>query len=305
MTKDPSPPAFDPNSPEHASFVAAARAAGLDPRDPWVASYADYEWTHLRPLLGAYGLNPAGGDILEFGSNVGGSLVTLATLGGRVTGLDVNKSLVRVAKANAARYGVSDSVRLVHATSSRTLPFATSSFDLIIANSVLEYVDTQDLSAIISEFRRVLRPGGKLLICGTASRLAPRELHSRRWFANYVPRFIDRLTARRLQRGLSPLRLASSLRAHFKATRSHCWRRARIAVHGRLSPAARLVSAFARVAGISPGWLSPYIELLLERCDARDLQADPGSTDGRTAAASRSAAANPIRSRANGTGSTA
>lgn len=265
MSRQPSPPLFDPNSREHASFIATAQASGLDPCDPWVGSYVDYEWAHLRLLLGAYGLDPAGRDVLEFGSNVGGSLITLAALDARVTGADIDERLVRVAEANVARYGVSKDVRLVHATSPRRLPFPAASFDLVVANSVLEYVDRQDLAAIVAEFNRVLRLDGVLLICGTASRLALREIHSRRWFANYIPRFVDRLTGRRLQRGLGPLSLASALRGRFKPIRSHCWQDARIAVHGRLTPSARLLAAFARMARVPPGWIAPNIELLLRK----------------------------------------
>ena len=265
MSQRQSPPLFDPNSREHASFIAAAQASGLDPGDPWVGSYVDYEWEHLRLLLDTYGLDPAGRDVLEFGSNVGGSLITLAALRARVTGVDIDERLVRVAAANAARYGLAKDVRLVHATSPRKLPFPAAWFDLVIANSVLEYVDKQDLAAVVAEFNRVLRLDGVLLICGTASRLALREIHSRRWFANYVPSFVDHLTGHELQRGLGPLTLASVLRGRFKQIRSHCWQDARIAVHGRLTPAARLLAAFARTAGVPPGWIAPNIELLLRK----------------------------------------
>lgn len=260
-----SPPSFDPNSGEHAAFIAAALASGLDPSDPWVGSYVEYEWAHLRLLLDAYGLDPAGRDVLEFGSNVGGSLVTLAALRARVTGVDIEEGLVRVAAANAARYGVSEDIRLVHHISSSRLPFPAESFDLVIANSVLEYVERQDLAAIVSEFKRVLRQDGNLLICGTASRLALREIHSRRWFVNYVPRVVDRLIGHRLQRGLGPFILASALGGHFRQIRPDRWRDARIAVHGRLKPAAKLLAGFARAAGLSPGWISPNIELLLRK----------------------------------------
>ena len=265
MSQQQSPPLFDPSSREHASFIAAAQASGLDPGDPWVGSYVDYEWAHLRLLLGAYGLDPAGRAVLEFGSNVGGSLITLAVLGARVTGVDIDERLVRVAAANAARYGLSNDVRLAHAPSSCRLPFPAASFDLVVANSVLEYVDKQDLAAIVAEFSRVLRDDGELLICGTASRLALREIHSRRWFANYFPSFVDRLTGHRLQRGLGPLSLASALRGRFKQIRPFCWQDARIAVHGRLTPAARLLAAIARMARVPPGWIAPNIELLLRK----------------------------------------
>lgn len=258
-------PVFDPTSAEQACFVAAAEAAGLDPGDVWVGSYVGYEWRHLRRLLAAYRLDPKGKDVLEFGSNVGGSLVTLSALGGRVTGIDVDEDMVQLARANAARYGLSTSVAVLHVPDTRRLPFADGAFDMIVANSVLEYVEPSHLDAIIAEFHRVLRPGGKLLICGTASRLSPREIHSRRWLVNYIPRVVDAFTGVRLQRGLGPLKLARALRGQFEQIGAGCWRQARIAVHGRLSVPARFLSAAGRLANVSPGWISPNLELLLIR----------------------------------------
>ena len=258
-------PAFDAKSDEHAAFVAMARAAGLDPDDRWVAAYVDYEWEHLRLLIDAYGLDVSGRDVLEFGCNVGGSLITLAALGARVTGLDVKPEMVFVAEANAARYGLSSPIRLVQVPDTRSLPFGDESFDLVVANSVLEYVESGQLAAVLSELSRVLRPGGKLLICGTASRIAPREIHSRRWLVNYVPLWVDRLTSRQLQRGLGPVRLARALPGRFEDVGGDSWRKGRVAIHGRLPSGARIIAALARSARISPGWLSPNIEILLAK----------------------------------------
>ena len=53
---------------------------------------------------------------------------------------------------------------------------------------------------------RVLKPGGHLLVMGTSNRLAPQEVHSRRWLINYVPRCADQAIGLRnpLQRGIWP-----------------------------------------------------------------------------------------------------
>src|SRR5206468_301056 len=79
-------------------------------------------------------------------------------------------------------------------------------FDRVVCNSVLEYVEAADLQNVQRELDRVLRPGGCIYVTATSNRLWPRESHSRRWFSNYVPGWLDAVLAPRrgLQRGIWP-----------------------------------------------------------------------------------------------------
>lgn len=248
-----------------ALFTRLAVAAGLDPGDRWVGGYAAYEWAHLRHVLDAYEIELADKDVMEFGCNVGGSLVVLAALGARATGVDIDPAFPPIALANCRRHGLE--ARAITIEEGAPLPFDDASFDLIVANSVLEYVDDDALAPTIAEYHRLLRPGGRLLICGTASRLSPKESHSGRWFVNYWPKAFDSLTGRPLQRGLSPLALVAALKGRFAHTSDSlaAWRKARVAIHGRLTMAAHVCSATGQATGMGPGWISPTIELLLKR----------------------------------------
>ncbi|MEL1249810.1 class I SAM-dependent methyltransferase [Aurantiacibacter gilvus] len=246
-------------------FRAIARELGLDPDDRWVGGYVDYEWEHLRPVLAAYGIDPADKTALEFGCNYGASGIVLARLGAQVTGVDVDSGNIRLARANVAMHGADAAMSVLHVPDTRTMPFEDAQFDLVIANSVLEYVAPEQLDAVMAEIHRVMKPGGQMLVLGTASRLAPREVHSGRWLVNYLPRAVDRLVGKDWQRGLKPWHLARTLHGRFTATAEDSWIAARSGVHGQPSAPVRLVNRLARITGRAPGWLSPNIELLLRR----------------------------------------
>ncbi|MCB2088587.1 MAG: class I SAM-dependent methyltransferase [Sphingomonadaceae bacterium] len=248
-----------------AEFNRIAREMGLDPANQWVGGYVDYEWEHLRHVLTAYGLKPEGRQALEFGCNYGASSIVMARLGAQVTGVDVDEGNVRLANANIAQHDLADRVQALHVADTRSMPFADGQFDLAIANSVLEYVDPAQLDAVMAELHRVMQPGGELLVLGTASRLSPCEVHSRRWLVNYMPRAMDRLFGTSFQRGLSPLLLAKTLRGRFEVVSRESWIAARIALHGQASLPVRTINSVAEAIDIAPGWLSPNIELLLRR----------------------------------------
>lgn len=251
-------------------FADRARALGLDPAGAWVGGYVDYEWRKLRPLLDGYGLDLRGLEALEFGCNFGASSIVLARLGASVVGVDVDPGAVDLARCNAARHGRPD-IDLRHVADTRRLPFGDARFDFVLCNSVLEYVDAAHLGAIIAELHRVIKPGGRLLVTGTSSRLSPLEIHSGRWLVNYLPRRLDRRLGRCWQRGLSPLLLRRLVRDGFtdedKADGGRAWAAGRAAIRGAARPPlqVRAVAALARRLGIGPGWLTPNLSVMLRR----------------------------------------
>lgn len=256
-------PSPDWNGAAQKRFETCARALGFDPGHRWVGGYADYEWDHLRVALDAYGVEVADRDVLELGCNVGGSSVVLAALGARLSGVDIDTAFLPVAQANLDRHGL-PGVILPVAPDGR-LPFDDGAFDLVVANSVLEYIDPELFDRALDEIHRVLRPGGRLFICGTASRLAWRERHSGKALVNFIPRGLDSLTGRPLQRGLAPGRLAAALRGRFRDISGLGWLPTREAIHDGASLPIRAYALLGRLIGRTPGWFAPHIELLLER----------------------------------------
>ncbi len=124
------------------------------------------------------------GHVLDFGCGPGGMLSHLARYGAP-EGVDADAQAVEMADRRGA-----GRVSLLR---SAELPFADESFGLVTALDVLEHLD--DDRGALTEIRRVLRPGGTLLVTVPAYRmlwgLQDEVSHHRR---RYVAREIgDRL----------------------------------------------------------------------------------------------------------------
>jgi SAM-dependent methyltransferase len=187
------------NADANRRFHGLCERMGLDPDGQWVGNYLEYEWKHSRYLFDSYGICQK--TILEFGCGIGATAIVLATLGGHVTGVDVNAPRVELARANAERYGCVG-IKFLHVADTTQLPFQSEEFDLVSCNSVLEYVPHHIRRAVQAEISRVLKRGGVIIVTGTSNRLWPKETNEGRWLVNYVPRCLDGLVFG----GRSPLR---------------------------------------------------------------------------------------------------
>ncbi len=253
-----------------ADFREVAKALSLDPDKRWIGGYVDYEWQHLRHVIDIYVGDIAGQDILEFGCNIGGSAVVMALLGGKVTAIDIDRDMTRLAEANLRRYGFGDKVRVCNITDTRQLPFEDGSFDVVTCNSVLEYVAPDHLAAVLAEIDRVLRPGGILLILGTSNRLWPREIHSGSWCLNWLPRFLDRFLSpgEIRQRGVFPWDLRRSLRGYAPMNISgekYLELQHRFGASPIWRMGVRIFVALATLMGVSPTLLTPNILMVLRK----------------------------------------
>jgi SAM-dependent methyltransferase len=100
-------------------------------------------------------------DFLDVGCNEGGTLEYALAQGiPRVYGIDINAAAVEL-----ARQKLGTDPRVVIADGSAdTLPFADESMDVVHCAEVLEHVPEELRPAMIREIRRVLRPGGRLIM---------------------------------------------------------------------------------------------------------------------------------------------
>lgn len=96
--------------------------------------------------------------LLELGGGYGEEAVELARRGAEVTLLDFAVARLRQAPARAAAAGVEIACL---AADCHHLPLRDSSFDLLYGNAVLAHLER---GPALSEARRVLRPGGRLVL---------------------------------------------------------------------------------------------------------------------------------------------
>jgi len=103
---------------------------------------------------------PAGARVLEIAPGPGFFAIELAKLGDfRITGLDVSRTLVGIAAANARAAGVAVDFRLGNASA---MPFADESFDFLYCSAAFKNF-TEPVAAL-NEMHRVLRPAGEAWI---------------------------------------------------------------------------------------------------------------------------------------------
>ena len=104
---------------------------------------------------------PPGGplDALDAGSGTGFLALELAARGHRVTGIDFAPSMVARARDKAAALGLR---ARFDEGDAENLPYANGSFDLVISRHVLWTLPHPGRA--LDEWRRVLRPGGRLAV---------------------------------------------------------------------------------------------------------------------------------------------
>ena len=188
---------------------------------------ADHWWFVGRRLLFSdlikgFGL-PRDAEILDVGTSTGTNLRLLRDLGfGRITGVDQSP--------DAVRFCAEKGLGAVQLGDICALQLPEQRFDLVLATDVIEHVD-DDLAAL-RELRRVLRPGGYLLLTVPAfhllwglqddvghhkrryrlhrllKMLPVADLSPRRYFYFNYLLFLPILAARRLMRRLK-IRVAS------------------------------------------------------------------------------------------------
>ena len=112
---------------------------------------------YARPAILDLAGDVAGRRILDAGCGSGPLFAALRDRGAIVTGIDNSAGMLRL-----ARRRLGDGADLQVADLGSTLPFPDDTFDDVTASLVLHYL--QDWGPALAELRRVLKPGGRLIV---------------------------------------------------------------------------------------------------------------------------------------------
>ena len=110
-----------------------------------------------RPATLALAGDVAGRRILDAGCGSGPLFASLRDRGAILTGFDSSAGMLE-----QARRRLGDDADLMVADLGRPLPFDDGAFDDVIASLVLHYLE--DWGPALAELRRVLKPGGRLIV---------------------------------------------------------------------------------------------------------------------------------------------
>jgi 2-polyprenyl-6-hydroxyphenyl methylase/3-demethylubiquinone-9 3-methyltransferase len=100
----------------------------------------------------------SGKDVLDLGCAGGFMAEAMAERGARVTGIDPAAEAVAAARCHSSAMGLTTHYDV---GAGEALPYAAANFDAVVCVDVLEHV--ANLSRVLAEIARVLRPGGVLL----------------------------------------------------------------------------------------------------------------------------------------------
>jgi SAM-dependent methyltransferase len=108
-------------------------------------------------------LGDAGHRVLDCAAGIGTQLLGLSAHGHRVAGTDISGAALRRARQEAGAAGVPAALAVADM---RAIPFVDGAFDAVICadNAVAHLMDARSLATAVAEMRRVLRPGGLVVI---------------------------------------------------------------------------------------------------------------------------------------------
>jgi ubiquinone/menaquinone biosynthesis C-methylase UbiE len=99
----------------------------------------------------------AGSKVLDLGCGTGHFANYIFTKGFEVHGLDPSQKMLEYSRTNFPNITFKEGV-------ASSLPYPDNYFDLIISIEVLRYLDPLDVALAYAEMRRVLKPGGRILV---------------------------------------------------------------------------------------------------------------------------------------------
>jgi malonyl-CoA O-methyltransferase len=173
--------------------------------DAWAAVY-DRDANPLlaleEPLVRAAVGEPRGLAALDLGCGTGRHALWLAAAGAAVTAVDFSAGMLAEARAKPGAGVIDFVVHDLH----EPLPFPAATFDLVVSGLVLEHL--RALDPFFGDARRVLRPGGRMVVSA---------MHPVMLLRGAQARFTDPASGEVIQPGSFPHQLGDFVMAAVRA----------------------------------------------------------------------------------------
>lgn len=131
--------------------------------------------------------------ILELGCGTGYALLRLAQQTGpegEITGVDIAENMLAAAKVRLQSAGVTDRVSLLRCDAAE-IPLGDDIFDGVFSSFVVELFNTDRMSIVLGEIKRVLKPSGRLCIVSLSRDPETLPVRIYEWFHRLLPKRID------------------------------------------------------------------------------------------------------------------
>ncbi|HLA06705.1 MAG TPA: class I SAM-dependent methyltransferase [Anaerolineales bacterium] len=149
------------------------RAGGYD-------KVTTYEIEHHREAIQLADIQP-GDRVLEVACGTGRATVELASrLGadGRLDALDLSEAMLGHAQRKVAERGLLNKVEL-KIGSAQVLPYPSQTFDILYNSYMFDLIAVTQFKSILEEFKRVLKPGGKMILVNMSKDTSRKTLYER------------------------------------------------------------------------------------------------------------------------------
>ncbi len=145
---------------EHVDWKAAAAKVFDDRAEQWRRRGLPAP-ERVEEVLADLGC-AAGSLLLDVGCGSGNWSIALARRGYRVRGVDISPGMIRQAREAVREYGLTEEVVSFGVGDAERIDAPDEAFDAIVCFRVLDF--TPRPGAALVEFRRVLKPGGRLAL---------------------------------------------------------------------------------------------------------------------------------------------
>ncbi len=137
------------------------------PASHWQKKLADYSATPWAGTPNPFAIMtashvPAGGDILELGTGVGQDGLWFSREGFNVTATDAQDQFFASIQDKNVTSGGDLELKVLDVT--QPFEFVDQQFNAVYAHLVLHYFNDEEMESILSEIKRVLKPGGILAV---------------------------------------------------------------------------------------------------------------------------------------------